>query len=179
MEHEPQHQPLKVAVIFGVLVVAIIAALTFRRAPRAVQETSKANGRITVQKPAVDPAASENSPSHLLGRIDQAPIAAVDTTGDALATVDLSVAPPALPEAFDRAPPAAIADEAFGPRKHRVRDGDTLATLAERFLGDAARANEILAANQALVTNPDLLPIGVELLIPEDEGELTPVAPSH
>lgn len=49
---------------------------------------------------------------------------------------------------------------------HTVRDGDTLARLAQRYLGSAARAGEILSANRAVLASPDPLPIGVELKIP-------------
>jgi nucleoid-associated protein YgaU len=52
------------------------------------------------------------------------------------------------------------------PRQHKIVDGDTLAHLAERYLGDAQRAGEIHAANRKLLPQPDLLPIGVTLVIP-------------
>jgi nucleoid-associated protein YgaU len=49
---------------------------------------------------------------------------------------------------------------------HRVVDGDTLPSLAQRYLGDAARAGEILEANRDVLSNPELLPIGAALKIP-------------
>jgi nucleoid-associated protein YgaU len=49
---------------------------------------------------------------------------------------------------------------------HTIVDGDTLASLAERYLGAAGRANEIFQANRDVLSNPDLLPIGVELKLP-------------
>jgi nucleoid-associated protein YgaU len=53
---------------------------------------------------------------------------------------------------------------------HKVTDGDTLVSLAERFLGSASRANEIYEANRSMIANPQLLPIGIELKIPfQDE----------
>jgi nucleoid-associated protein YgaU len=51
-------------------------------------------------------------------------------------------------------------------RTHTVVDGDTLASLAERFLGSTNRAKEILAANRDVLTDARLLPIGTELKIP-------------
>lgn len=51
-------------------------------------------------------------------------------------------------------------------RKHRLNDGDTLARLAERYYGDARRAEEIFAANRAVLNSPDLLPLGIEIFIP-------------
>jgi phage tail protein X len=49
---------------------------------------------------------------------------------------------------------------------HFVADGDTLARLAQRYLGSADRSEEIFAANRHVLENPRLLPIGVELTIP-------------
>jgi phage tail protein X len=51
-------------------------------------------------------------------------------------------------------------------RTHTVVDGDTLAALAERYLGSPGRALEIYNANRFLLPSPDVLPIGVELRIP-------------
>lgn len=51
-------------------------------------------------------------------------------------------------------------------RKHRIRDGDTLRELARRYLGDADRARELFEANRHVLKQPDLLPIGVTLVIP-------------
>jgi nucleoid-associated protein YgaU len=51
-------------------------------------------------------------------------------------------------------------------RRHRVVDGDSLRTLAGRYLGDANRADEIFQANRKRLSHPDAVPIGVELDIP-------------
>ena len=52
-------------------------------------------------------------------------------------------------------------------RTHRIRDGDTLELLAEHYLGSAGRYLEIFAANSDRLADPDLLPIGRELVIPD------------
>jgi nucleoid-associated protein YgaU len=70
-----------------------------------------------------------------------------------------SVAPPG-PLPFTKTP------EADGPRSHIVVDGDSLAKLAGRYLDDPHRGEEIYELNRHLLTNPELLPIGVELAIP-------------
>ncbi len=65
------------------------------------------------------------------------------------------------------APPqhgAATSDTA--PTEHQVRDGDSLETLAEKYLGDARFASAIYQANRAQLDSPDLLPIGSKLKIP-------------
>lgn len=50
-------------------------------------------------------------------------------------------------------------------RLHRIVDGDTLESLAEKYLGDAERWREILDQNKSLLTSRDLLPIGDNLRI--------------
>ncbi len=52
------------------------------------------------------------------------------------------------------------------PRTHKIVDGDTLDSLAKRYFGDPARAGEIFATNRHLLSDPNALPIGVELTIP-------------
>lgn len=54
-------------------------------------------------------------------------------------------------------------------RTHVVIDGDTLVRLADRYLDDANRASEIYRLNRDVLSNPELLPIGVELRIPARE----------
>jgi hypothetical protein len=65
------------------------------------------------------------------------------------------------------APPWPVAEEAAELRTHVVSDGDSLDKLAGRYLNDPLRSSEIFALNRELLTSPDLLPIGVELKIPE------------
>jgi nucleoid-associated protein YgaU len=52
------------------------------------------------------------------------------------------------------------------PRTHIVVDGDSLAKLAGRYLDDPHRADEIYQLNRELLSDPELLPIGVELTMP-------------
>lgn len=51
-------------------------------------------------------------------------------------------------------------------RIHVVHNGDTLERLAARYLDDERRAMEIFDLNRGTLTNPHLLPIGVEIVIP-------------
>ncbi len=101
---------------------------------------------------------------------------------DPLARPDLGelAPPPALPQDFGRSPAAAPTYEsrqwqpvrmkltAASPsvRRHRIADGDSLERLAERYLGDAARAGEIFDANRDVLAAPDLLPLGRIIRIP-------------
>jgi hypothetical protein len=72
---------------------------------------------------------------------------------------------PLLPSVDDPVTPDQVKP---GPlwRKHRIVEGDTLAVLAQRYLGDASRAGEIHVANLDRLASPEILPLGVTLLIP-------------
>ena len=59
-----------------------------------------------------------------------------------------------------------LPETASSPPIHKVIDGDSLALLAERYLGSASRAMEIYEANRNVLTRPEELPIGAELKIP-------------
>ena len=63
-------------------------------------------------------------------------------------------------------------------RTHKIVDGDTLADLAERYLGDADRSLEIYEANRDLLPSPGVLPIGVEIRMPT-RGEPGPSSRSR
>lgn len=69
------------------------------------------------------------------------------------------------------------ADEAVpnSLRTHIVIDGDSLARLAARYLDDPQQGEEIFQLNQGVLTDPELLPIGLELKIPP--RPLRPVPP--
>ena len=51
-------------------------------------------------------------------------------------------------------------------RRHRIVDGDTLASLAKRFYGDPALSQAIFDANRGVLEHPEVLPLGTELVIP-------------
>jgi nucleoid-associated protein YgaU len=61
-----------------------------------------------------------------------------------------------------------LPEAASAPPTHRIIDGDSLALLAERYLGSASRAMEIYEANRNVLAQPEILPIGIELKIPRD-----------
>lgn len=52
------------------------------------------------------------------------------------------------------------------PIRYKIVDGDTLRTIAKRYLGDSERFMEIFEANRDLLRSPGVLPIGAELVIP-------------
>ena len=51
-------------------------------------------------------------------------------------------------------------------RVHRIADGDTLESLAQRYLGASRRWKVIFNANADVLSDPQLLPIGTEIEIP-------------
>lgn len=53
------------------------------------------------------------------------------------------------------------------PRRHTVQRGETLRTLAARFLGSEQRWRDIFDANRDVISNPDVIRPGMELVIPE------------
>lgn len=57
---------------------------------------------------------------------------------------------------------------------HKIADGDTLTSLAEKYLGNAARWQELFKHNQDVLKNPDLLPIGRVIRIPQGPPEPKP-----
>ena len=65
-------------------------------------------------------------------------------------------------------------------QEHRIVDGDTLERLALRYLGDGLRAEEIYELNRDRLRDPNILPVGRRLRIPQRrEPVLTPVARSQ
>ena len=87
-------------------------------------------------------------------------------------------------EATAPAAPSSAATEdhppAGAPASHTILDGDTLASLAERYLGSSDRGVEIYEYNRDVLTSPDLLPIGKVLQIPprERSSEVASEAPA-
>jgi nucleoid-associated protein YgaU len=125
--------------------------LRFRAEARAACEQTLASGRAAADGP--QPAAVESRPATVVMPSDR------------------REPPPSLsPEYPARSSPGASQDAmppaAQTARTHTVVDGDTLQGLAERYLGSAARAVEIYQANRDKLSNPNLLPIGVELKLP-------------
>lgn len=78
---------------------------------------------------------------------------------------------PASYESASGEPPSEVAaapdDQDSIERRHIVVDGDSLARLADRYLDDPQLADEIFRRNRNVLNDPDLLPIGVELVIPD------------
>jgi len=85
-----------------------------------------------------------------------------------------ALSPPEAPTAQSVEPRLLVTREPSPTRFHRIADGDTLEKIAEQHLGSASRANEIFSANRNQLVQPDLLPLGVRLVIPP---EMLPIDP--
>jgi nucleoid-associated protein YgaU len=59
---------------------------------------------------------------------------------------------------------AAVAEPTL--RRHTVREGDTLFSLAVRYYGDAEHCTDLLRANRDVLEKPDELKPGTVLVIP-------------
>lgn len=69
-------------------------------------------------------------------------------------------------------PDAPCSDESV--QRHKIVDGDTLNSLAERYLGSADRYLEIYEANRDVLPSVQLLPIGAEVKILPGRSQAPP-----
>jgi nucleoid-associated protein YgaU len=179
----------------GVVVVGLCAAWPFRQTHPIVAKAASASIPFELMLRRTD------VPLELAPRLEVSPatgLAAVTAAQPVASDRPLrtqmpdlgNLAPaPALPVSFqpqrDSAPtsdwrpqPVARAPQPKAkPRPYRLRDGDTLEKIAERFLDNRQRANEVFEANRDVLARPDLLPVGATIFIPprQNAGELEPV----
>ena len=114
--------------------------------------------------------ANQQVPSKPSGSLSSTPSGGASGQGTSKPT------PPSLPARFpyiqaeknSGRPPANPTPSSV--RRHRIVDGDSLEKLAEQYLGSAALAGYIYQANRSLLPDPQLLPIGVEIVIPAPES---------
>ncbi|MBS0207545.1 MAG: LysM peptidoglycan-binding domain-containing protein [Planctomycetes bacterium] len=68
---------------------------------------------------------------------------------------------------------------AVGYLRHRVREGETLSSIAQQYLGSAGRYREIFEANRAALRSPNQVRVGMDLVIPMRGDEPTVLPPSQ
>lgn len=84
--------------------------------------------------------------------------------------VQPSPRPDGLPRTASARPMAQIDDapaQTAGMRRHVVREGDTLFSLARQYYGDPDRFGVIYQANRGVLQTPESLPVGADLVIPD------------
>jgi nucleoid-associated protein YgaU len=153
---------VKTAMALCVLLAGVCAAMLFRR---ELPAAAPAVPELTISsEPQVAPATSPTPTSPVNPR----PATLVKPLDVAKSPPPLSAKYPEAerPTTLPRRPVADLLLPATGPRTHKIVDGDTLAALAQSYLGSASRARDIFDANRDVLSDPELLPIGVELKIP-------------
>jgi phage tail protein X len=181
---------------FGVVLFGLCAALPFRLPPSNAPDlpSPAAPMSLTLRRP--------DAPLELAPRIEVSPAVGLETANypansaighkldRASQNSELAnlVPPPALPVSFQptnseppgdwKPDPLARPTPTARPRPYRLRDGDTLEKIAERLLGDRSRAAEIFEANRNVISQPDLLPVGVTIMLPPRQSttDLQPAA---
>jgi nucleoid-associated protein YgaU len=160
---------LKVAMALCVLLGGVCSALMFRRdAPRP-----GLHGRAAAQQLRIR---SRQAPAQVVAAPGGHGTLPTERPAIVVKPLDSRASPVPLAAKHSEADPPASSPwrpsmDAMLPlketaRTHRIIDGDTLEGLAQRYLGSAARAGELLNANRNVLADPNLLPIGVELRIP-------------
>ena len=94
---------------------------------------------------------------------------ATTSAEDAYMTEPTSVAAYPAEPALAAEQPETAADEmldADGGRTYVVQKGDTLFALARQYYNDQSKWKAIWEANRTRIPDPNLLPVGVKLIIP-------------
>ncbi|HUT08978.1 MAG TPA: LysM domain-containing protein [Thermoguttaceae bacterium] len=176
---------VKIAAASSVLVGGILLALVFRHESPPTGQSATRDGERLVLRETMD------SPPEGGGRAGDPTGAPGDIQssgqGATVVTPMRTGTPPNLARDYPGNPTTAawgtpmglppVVSEDDSPRTHRIVDGDSLANLAQRYLGSADRALEIYEANRDVLPSPQVLPIGDELTIPPRDGVPGPALP--
>lgn len=157
---------VKIASAFCVILAGICASMLFRHNPADVTDASS-EPVAAAAAPAAEP--QKSAPAAIVSDAKVAPKPQDDQ--NTLRPIHPSFEATTVSETMnclrDNRPlhrPAAAVEN--GVRRHRIVDGDSLESLAERYLGFSARSAEIFEANRNVLSDPEILPLGVEIKIP-------------
>jgi nucleoid-associated protein YgaU len=185
--------PARIALAIFIVAVGIAGAWLFRKAPQTADSGDSAENSASSLSLHEPPSAAEADtwrPANAPRPPAKKPLAGIGT-GDLNAPPSPPLpVPQALPRGpvihlnrEQRSPPASVSEDdstLWGaedePQLHVLADGDTLAALAEHYLGDRSRMNEILDANRGVIGNPEILPVGTTLRIPPRQSGSRPAA---
>ncbi len=187
---------LKVGLSLGVLVLGVVGALLFRRdqvaeSPKPALKTArKIDERIadrprtpymvgdiefdqdagsTGKNPKEELAGSDRPahtvpPNWLEDEEDPFQVARTPESNAGQQTVD-NQAIPAAPRTVTPYLPTETA-QAAALQTHVIQSGESLSTIAERYLGSQGRFQELYDANRDVLTDPNRLPLGTTIVIP-------------
>jgi nucleoid-associated protein YgaU len=173
----------RIALASGVILTGIACAYLLRKPPAEISRPGAADDNEAPLRPSTRRAPLPDSVPRLLGEIDP-----LEPSDDAQSPTYRPANDPGEASIANQPFPDARDDQSAPIRivKHRIGDGDTLTSLARRYLGDGSRYQEIFAANRDRLASADVLPIGIEIEIrigappappadPADEFPLVPV----
>jgi len=174
-------QRLRLMTAAAVMLVGLGLALLFRRPSAETEMPIPMQSDPLLLRKQPDPrtfAVAESSrTSSQPNPLPVAPLEPRHLSPTIVTPTDQPAPPPELPKSYPNSGPAVstrwgtslremLPETASAPPTHKIIDGDSLALLAERYLGSASRAMEIYEANRNVLAHPEILPIGAELKIP-------------
>lgn len=172
----------KLGLSLGILLVGVVAAFFFRHDP--------------LPTPTLPPLKTAADLDRQIAAQSRAPYLETDATPPPQSTITDTIGADEFPEPQDGAglvpDPIAGTDEltmeesppissptetpSSAPREHLVQRGETLSSIAAKYLGSAQRYEEIFGANTDQLRNPNDVRPGMTLLIPDGKGTSTPTA---
>lgn len=169
---------LKTTLALGVLGLGVAGAWMFRRDEEA-KPAAPVQQRLVLREPASFQPFNDEGLEQFRNAPPPEPPPQPAPPPIPKSPLDRSVAPPVIADSYAAATVPNVRDldvvlqESLGPAGaaqpgtviHRVSDGDTLASLADKYLKAPGRAAEIYEANRDVLPGPDILPIGAKLKI--------------
>jgi len=142
---------MRAALVTTAVVIAALAVWASLREPAALRDVTALEGAPAQEAPLPDVAAGRTS----------------EALPPDQAAGGLVVRSPADSEETAPPPYTTAAESGERPlREHVVAEGETLAEIAERYYGDAERADAIYQANRDQIRDPAQLHAGQTLVLP-------------
>jgi len=155
------HRDVKIGIAIGVLLIALVAIYWWARespqVPVSAPERIESEAILPPPVEPVAPAGAEEEPA-----LPEVPEVAVPEEAPPLAP---RAERPVAEEASALARPAEPAQPSG--RTHVVARGDTLMRIARKYYGDESNWKVILEANRDKISDPNSIPVGVELFVPD------------
>ncbi len=202
------HRDTKIGLSLGLLLIVIVAALFFRRQPESFEtlpplaDADAINQQIAEREqspyapeldnfpaapaPAPPPSARQNRPQGQQYRVPGFLTAEDEAANRGILSPERADVPDPIPTSRNPAQPgvhsvsattvAGSANET--PRTHVIQAGDTLSSIAHKYLGTSARFHEVYNANRSVLKSPNVLPEGATIQIPSREPHDAAVANS-